>query len=99
MAHVIAEPCIGTKDKACVAACPVDCIHEPPNGKMLYISPEECIDCGACVEPCPVKAIFPADDLPDNWKFYVEVNKNFFPEKDENKAWTGHTFPEGKLKK
>jgi NAD-dependent dihydropyrimidine dehydrogenase PreA subunit len=27
MAFVIAEPCIGTKDTACVDACPVDCIH------------------------------------------------------------------------
>ena len=27
MAYVIAEPCIGTKDTACVDACPVDCIH------------------------------------------------------------------------
>ena len=27
MAFVIAEPCIGVKDTACVSACPVDCIH------------------------------------------------------------------------
>src|SRR5260370_17666334 len=27
MAYVIAEPCIGTKDTACVDACPVDCLH------------------------------------------------------------------------
>ena len=26
MAYVIAEPCIGTKDTACVDVCPVDCI-------------------------------------------------------------------------
>ena len=91
MAYVIAEPCYTTKDKACVPACPVDCIYEGP--KMLYIHPEECIDCGACVEPCPVQAIFPADELPEKWKFYAEVNKNFFPEKDEAKAWTGYTTP------
>jgi len=91
MAYVIAEPCYNTKDKACVPACPVDCIYEGP--KMLYIHPEECIDCGACVEPCPVQAIFPADELPEKWKFYTEVNKAFFPEKDEAKAWAGHTPP------
>jgi NAD-dependent dihydropyrimidine dehydrogenase PreA subunit len=91
MAYVIAEPCFTTKDKACVPACPVDCIYEGP--KMLYIHPEECIDCGACVEPCPVQAIFPADELPEKWKFYIEVNKNFFPEKDETKAWAGQTMP------
>ena len=28
MAYIICEPCVGTKDKACVGACPVDCIYE-----------------------------------------------------------------------
>ena len=64
MAYVIAEPCINTKDTACVDVCPVDCIHprkdEPAyqTETMLYISPVECIDCGACVPVCPVSAIF-----------------------------------------
>src|SRR5579859_8243551 len=55
MAYVIAEPCIGTKDTACVDACPVDCIHPKKDSpahaeeEMLYIDPVECIDCGACV--------------------------------------------------
>ena len=45
MAYVIAEPCIGTKDTACVDVCPVDCIHprkdEPAyeSETQLYISP------------------------------------------------------------
>ncbi|HEY4640721.1 MAG TPA: ferredoxin, partial [Thermoanaerobaculia bacterium] len=26
MAYVIAEPCVNTKDTACVEVCPVDCI-------------------------------------------------------------------------
>ncbi len=34
MAYVIAEPCIGVKDTACVDACPVDCIH--PKKNMTY---------------------------------------------------------------
>jgi NAD-dependent dihydropyrimidine dehydrogenase PreA subunit len=64
MAYVIAEPCIGTKDTACVDVCPVDCIHprkdEPDHEgvKQLFINPAECIDCGACVPVCPVTAIF-----------------------------------------
>jgi NAD-dependent dihydropyrimidine dehydrogenase PreA subunit len=29
MAYVITDPCVGTCDTACVAACPVDCIHGP----------------------------------------------------------------------
>src|SRR4051794_3276077 len=62
MAYVIAEPCIGTKDNSCVEVCPVDCIHPTPDEpdydkvEMLYIDPEECIDCDACVEACPVDA-------------------------------------------
>ncbi len=96
MAYVIAEPCVGVKDKACVPACPVDCIYE--SEKMLYIHPDECIDCGACVEPCPVQAIFPVDELPEKWKFYTDVNKNFFPEKNEPKAWAGQLFPEEQFK-
>src|SRR5450756_382026 len=27
VAYIITEPCIGTKDTACVDVCPVDCIH------------------------------------------------------------------------
>jgi ferredoxin--NADP+ reductase len=65
---------------------------------MLYIHPDECIDCGACVEPCPVQAIFPADELPEKWKFYTDVNKAFFPAKSDDKAWTGHPLPPEKPK-
>ncbi len=84
MAYVIAEPCIGTKDHACVDACPVDCIHpkkdEAPfaTEEMLYIDPVECIDCGACVPVCPVSAIFAQDDLPEKWKDYAERNAKYF---------------------
>ena len=73
MAYVIAEPCIGTKDSACVDACPVDSIHpkkdEAGYGEsvQLFIDPVECIDCGACVPVCPVSAIYAGDDLPEKW--------------------------------
>jgi NAD-dependent dihydropyrimidine dehydrogenase PreA subunit len=84
MAYVIAEPCIGTKDTACVDACPVDCIHpkkdEPTfaDSQMLYIDPVECIDCGACVPVCPVSAIFALDDLPEKWAEYTAKNAAFY---------------------
>lgn len=80
MAYVIAEPCIGVKDAACVDACPVDCIHPRKNEDtfetetQLYIDPVECIDCGACVPVCPVSAIFALDDLPEKWKQFAEMN-------------------------
>ena len=64
--------------------CPVDCIHprkdEPEFAQvtMLYIHPDECIDCGACEPVCPVKAIFAEDETPANWKNFIELNKQFF---------------------
>jgi ferredoxin len=75
-----------------VDVCPVDCIY-PAQGysldeadkekmraanEILYIHPEECIDCGACEPECPVTAIFPEDEVPDKWKNYIErANKRF----------------------
>jgi len=76
MAYIIAETCIGVKDRGCVDACPVDCIYEGED--QLFIHPDECIDCGACVDPCPVDAIYAEDELPDKWKHFIELNKNFF---------------------
>ena len=76
MAYIIAEPCINVKDKACVEVCPVDCIYEGET--MLYIHPDECIDCGACEPVCPVKAIFAEYETPANWKNFIELNKQFF---------------------
>ena len=84
MPHIIAEPCIGTKDTSCVAVCPVDCIHptedEPEfeQEKMLYIDPDTCIDCGLCVDECPVKAIFPEEDLPEEWAEYIQLNADYY---------------------
>ena len=80
MAYVIAEPCIGTKDTACVDACPVDCIHPKKDEtgyegvEQLFIDPVECIDCGACVPVCPVSAIYAGDDLPDKWVDFATKN-------------------------
>ena len=73
MTYIIAEPCINVKDKACVEVCPVDCIYEGKD--MLYIHPDECIDCGACEPVCPVKAIFAEDETPANWKNYIEIEQ------------------------
>ncbi len=80
MPHVITEPCIGTKDTSCVTVCPVDCIHPRKDESdftvavQLYIDPDTCIDCGLCVDECPVKAIFPEDDVPEEWKKYIAIN-------------------------
>src|ERR1700689_2428671 len=84
MAYVIAEPCIGTKDNSCVEVCPVDCIHPTPDepgyeaAEMLYIDPEEGIDCDACLEACPVDACFAEDQLPEEWGKYTQINADYF---------------------
>jgi NAD-dependent dihydropyrimidine dehydrogenase PreA subunit len=81
MAFVITDPCIGTKDAACVDVCPVDCIHprkDEPEFEattILYIHPEECIDCGACVPACPVAAIYDSpESTPASQKELIEAN-------------------------
>ncbi|KRA31095.1 MULTISPECIES: ferredoxin [unclassified Nocardioides] len=76
MTYVIAEPCIDLKDRACVDECPVDCIYE--GKRMLYIHPDECVDCGACEPVCPVEAIFYEDDLSDETQAYIAINADFF---------------------
>ena len=57
---------------------PVDCIYE--GDRMLYIHPDECVDCGACEPVCPVEAIFYEDDVPDQWSHYTQINADFFDE-------------------
>jgi len=87
MAFIITSPCIGTKDTACVDVCPVDCIHptkdEPAfeTSEMLFIDPEECIDCGACEPACPVEAIFEEDAVPEDQKDYIAKNADWYKNK------------------
>ena len=80
---MIAEPCVDVIDQSCVAVCPVDCIHwESGVDRMLYIDPDECIDCGACEPECPVTAIFAEDTLPSVWAGYTEINARWFKDRD-----------------
>jgi NAD-dependent dihydropyrimidine dehydrogenase PreA subunit len=74
--YVIGLPCVDVKDRACVEECPVDCIYE--GGRMLYIHPDECVDCGACEPVCPVEAIYYEDDLPNALHPYRQQNEEFF---------------------
>lgn len=82
MAYIIAQPCVGVKDSACVEVCPVDCIYTTADAPMYYIQPDECIDCAACEPVCPVTAIFSQDQLPDKWKEFTAVNRDWFTGKD-----------------
>ena len=84
MTYVIAEPCVNEKDTACAEVCPVDCIHplkdeeEFEKETMLYIDPDECIDCGACAPECPVDAIFDENELPEQWAEYTKMNADWY---------------------
>ena len=89
MPYVIAEPCIGVKDRTCVDECPVDCIYEGED--QLYIHPDECVDCDKCVSACPVEAIHPHYRVPPQWEPYVEKNRRFFedhPDAVGGASWT-----------
>lgn len=72
MAFVVGESCVGCKYGDCVDVCPVECFYEGP--ELLYINPEECIDCTACEPVCPVQAITAADRAPQEW---IDKNANF----------------------
>ena len=79
MTYIICEPCIGVKDKSCVTVCPVDCIHEFTEPyDMLYINPDECIDCGLCEPECPVTAIFADSDVPADQQHFIKINADVF---------------------
>ncbi|HLS04960.1 MAG TPA: ferredoxin FdxA [Wenzhouxiangella sp.] len=72
MTFVVTENCIKCKYTDCVEVCPVDCFHEGPN--FLVIDPDECIDCTLCEPECPVEAIYPDDDVPDDQIHFIDLN-------------------------
>ena len=76
MTYVITQNCVDLLDKTCIGECPVDCIYE--GERMLYIHPDECVDCGACEPVCPVDAIYFEDDLPGQLRPFHRVNVEFF---------------------
>jgi len=78
--YVIAEPCIGEKNGACVDVCPAACIHTTPDAPQNYIDPAVCIECEQCVLVCPVDAVFLDKDLPDEWRQFEVINADFFQE-------------------
>ena len=72
MTNVVCQPCYDCKYTDCVAVCPVECFYQ--DATMLYIDPNDCIDCEACVPECPVDAIFHQDSVPPQWGHYVALN-------------------------
>src|SRR5438128_107866 len=72
MAHIVTSKCVGCKFTDCVEVCPVACFYELEN--QVVIHPEDCIDCMACVDVCPVHAIYAEADLPPEFTKDVEFN-------------------------
>jgi ferredoxin len=72
MSHVVNEACVNCKYGDCVEVCPVNCFYE--GGDQVYINPEECIDCEACVSECPVNAITSDSEASAS---FIDKNKTF----------------------
>src|SRR5262245_21921476 len=72
MALVVCEPCHDCKYTDCVTVCPMDCFYE--DASQLYIDPDECIDCMACIPECPVEAIFHEREVPSRWTDFIRIN-------------------------
>lgn len=72
MAYVVCEPCRDCKYTDCVVVCPVDCFYQ--DEAQLYIDPNDCLDCEACVPECPVDAIRHDRSMPPAWEHFVALN-------------------------
>ncbi len=101
MAVVVTDKCYGCRFTDCVAICPVECFHADEN--MIYIDPEECIECMACVPVCPVEAICEDVELPDDKTEWITINAQRsqrlplvigklapLPDREERKAALGY---------
>jgi NAD-dependent dihydropyrimidine dehydrogenase PreA subunit len=65
---IVTEICTGVAD--CVEACPVACIHPGASrnqkGLPYYrIDFNTCIDCGICLQVCPVEGAILPEERPD----------------------------------
>jgi len=89
MTWVITRLCIDCVDMACVEVCPVDCIYAYDGSdsetfpNMLYIDPEECINCGVCEPECPWEAIFEDEQVPEVFQEDTPLNAKILEHKDE----------------
>lgn len=72
MTHVVTENCQDCRFTDCVATCPVAAFHL--GDTRVYIDASVCIDCGACIEACPVHAIVEEYDLPEEQRRWLEIN-------------------------
>ena len=79
MTHVVSGRCVDCRYTDCCAVCPVDCFYEIEDPHMLVIDPDTCIDCEVCQEACPVNAIWPEEELPEEYSEYLAKNAELYP--------------------
>ena len=72
MTAVVTDNCELCRFTECVQVCPVACFHG--DDRMLYIDSSVCIDCCACIPPCPVQAIYLDNDLPPEKIKWIDIN-------------------------
>lgn len=77
MTTFVTDNCIGCRFTDCVTVCPVECFHY--DDQMLYIDPETCIDCAACIPQCPVQAIYEEADYPPEKREWLNLNAERAP--------------------
>ena len=95
MTYTIFSPCIDTKNKSCVDVCPVSCIYLESDelDRMLYINPDECIECGACEPECPVVAIAHDSAVPPEEQEFTALNAKWFEDPDAVRARVNEIKP------
>lgn len=52
------ERCNHCDEPPCVTCCPTGASHVEPFGRIVLVTPEECIGCKACLASCPYDARF-----------------------------------------
>ena len=72
---IVTDVCEGVAD--CVNACPVACIHEGPGKNVkgtdwYWIDFATCIDCGICLQVCPVENAILAEERPELQKIAAQ---------------------------
>lgn len=77
MTTIVTENCQRCRFTDCVTVCPVSCFHG--DDEMLYIDPDVCIDCGACISKCPVEAIF-EEPIPSDQQHWIDINAKRAPD-------------------